>query len=158
MIEILMMTPKLAALSFHKMKVFSNNSFCMKIPVHEITSKILLRESNYILDAIMWSKFVTVAYLWENLLEFDQKNTSLERCACFKFNKFKLALRMALIFKTNVARGLQLKVRKFGELILRFLEITVKNLIGWYLFVEVLAENLVGEAFLPFPSRIGLKD
>ena len=48
--------------------------------VHDITNKILSRDSNYIVDVVMWPKFgnssismrevIIISILWE----FDQKN------------------------------------------------------------------------------------
>ena len=35
--------------------------------VHDITNEILSRDSNYIVDAVMWPTFVTLAFLWEKL-------------------------------------------------------------------------------------------
>ena len=41
-----------------------------------------------------------------------------------KVNNFRLALGMTLKFYTSVAKGLELKVRKFWVLIPRFVEVT----------------------------------
>ena len=38
-------------------KVFWNKDYDVIIYVIELTNKILLRNSNYIVDAVMWSKF-----------------------------------------------------------------------------------------------------
>ena len=58
---------------------------------------------------------------------------------CFKFSNLGLALGMALIFYSNAAKGLILKVRKFWGLIPPFVEVT--------------GEKLVGKAFLvPYPE------
>ena len=38
-------------------KVFWNKDYDVIIYVNELTNKILSRDSNYIVDAVMWSKF-----------------------------------------------------------------------------------------------------
>ena len=57
MATILMMSAKMAAAGFLKIKVFWNISYDVIISVIEVTNKILLRDSNYIVDAVMWPKF-----------------------------------------------------------------------------------------------------
>ena len=91
---------------------------------------------------------VTLAFLWEKFsqLQFykDLKNLFFEGWSWFKFNNLGLALGTNLKIHTSVAKGLNLKVRKF-------LGLTPT-------FVEVRGEKLVGRAFLaPWPpSWIGL--
>ena len=48
----------------------------------------------------------------------------------FKFSSLGLELAMALKFYTSVAKGLQLKGRKFCGLILTFVEVTGEKLVG----------------------------
>ena len=60
----------------------------------------------------------------------------------FKFNDLELALGMALKFCESVAKGLKLNIRKFLGLISTFVEVT--------------GEKLVGDAFWPSTSSIGL--
>ena len=55
----------------------------------------------------------------------------------FKFNNLGLALGANLKLYTSVSKGLKLKVRKFWELILTFVEVTGEKLVG------------VGVVFLP---------
>ena len=55
---ILMMSAKMATLGLLKIKVFWNKVYDVIISVHDITNKILLRVSSYIVDAVMWPKFV----------------------------------------------------------------------------------------------------
>ena len=55
MVIIFMMSEKLVHPDFLKIKVFWNKGYDAKISVHGV--KILSRESNYIVDAVMWSKF-----------------------------------------------------------------------------------------------------
>ena len=55
--EILMMSGKLATLVLLKIKVFWNKVYEVLISVHDVTNKMLLCESNYIVDVVMWPKF-----------------------------------------------------------------------------------------------------
>ena len=57
MVTILMMSAKMATLSLLKIKVFWNKGYDVIISVHDVTSKVLSYESNYILDVVMWPKF-----------------------------------------------------------------------------------------------------
>ena len=52
-----MMSSKLASLGLLKIKLFWNKDYDVIIFVHDLTNKILSRDSNYIVDAVMWSKF-----------------------------------------------------------------------------------------------------
>ena len=54
MVTILMMSEKLAALGLPKMKMFWNKSYNVIIFIHDVTKKVLSRESNYM---VMWPKF-----------------------------------------------------------------------------------------------------
>ena len=56
MVVILMMSVKLDTLGLFKIKIFQNKSYGVKIFVYDVTSKILLRDSNYVVDVIMWQK------------------------------------------------------------------------------------------------------
>ena len=83
--------------------------------VHDVNSRILSRDSNYIEDLAMWPKFddssismrenIITSILWR----FDQKNQFFEGCPWFEFNNLGLALGMALKFYTSVGKGLKLK-------------------------------------------------
>ena len=57
MVTILMMSAKLATLGLLKIIVFWNKGYDVIISVHDVTSKILSRDSNYIVDVVMWPKF-----------------------------------------------------------------------------------------------------
>ena len=57
MLTILMRSAKLTTLGFLKIKVFWNKGYDDIIFVHEVISKIFSRDSIYILDSVMWSKF-----------------------------------------------------------------------------------------------------
>ena len=47
----------MASLSLHKIKAFRNKGYDAIISIHEAINKILLRDSNYIVDVVMWPKF-----------------------------------------------------------------------------------------------------
>ena len=51
-----MMSAKLATPGLLKIKIFQNKGYDVIIPNHDVTNKILLRDSNYIVDVIMWPK------------------------------------------------------------------------------------------------------
>ena len=57
MVKLLMMSAKMATPELLKIKVFWNKGHDVIISVHDVTSKILSRDSNYIVDVVMWSKF-----------------------------------------------------------------------------------------------------
>ena len=52
-----MMPAKLATLRLLKTEMFWNKGYDIIISVHDITSKILSCDSNYIVDVVIWSKF-----------------------------------------------------------------------------------------------------
>ena len=52
-----MMSAKLATLGLLKIKLFWNKGYDVIIFVHDVTNKILERDSNYIVDVVVWSKF-----------------------------------------------------------------------------------------------------
>ena len=61
MVTILIMSAKMATLGLLKIKVFWSKDYDVIISAHDITSKILARDSNYIdyiVDVVMWPKFV----------------------------------------------------------------------------------------------------
>ena len=53
MVAILMMSAKLIALGLLKIKVFLNKGYDVITSVHDVNNKILLRDSNYIVDVVM---------------------------------------------------------------------------------------------------------
>ena len=75
-------------------------------------------------NSIISMKQVTITSI---LLEFHQKINFFEECSWFKFHNLGLTLGMNSIFYTSIAKGLKLKVRKFWEIILRFVEVTGEN-------------------------------
>ena len=64
---ILMMLGKLAALDFLIIKVFWNKGYDVIICVNDFTNKILLCDSNYVLDVVMWWKLLALSFLWGKL-------------------------------------------------------------------------------------------
>ena len=92
---------------------------------------------------------VTVAFLWEKLSQtqlyqdLTRKTAFFQERSWFRFNNLGLALSTNLKFYASVAKGLNLKVRKFWGLIPTFVEVT--------------GENLAGRPFCPHPqSWVGL--
>ena len=57
MITILMMLAKMATPDLLKTTVFWNKGYDVIIPVHDLSNKILSRDSNYIVDVVIWPKF-----------------------------------------------------------------------------------------------------
>ena len=53
-----MMSAKMATPGLLKITVFWNKGYDVIISVHDVTNKILLRDSNYIVDVVIWPKFV----------------------------------------------------------------------------------------------------
>ena len=62
-----MMSGKMATLGLLKIKVFWNKGYDIKIYVHDVTNQILSRDSNCIVDVVMWPSLVTLAFIWEKL-------------------------------------------------------------------------------------------
>ena len=52
-----MMSAKMATPGLLKITVFWNKGYDVIIPVDDVTNKILSRDSNYIVDVVMWPKF-----------------------------------------------------------------------------------------------------
>ena len=57
MVTILMMSAKMATPGLLKITVFWNKGYDVIISVDDVTNKILSRDSNYIIDVVMWPKF-----------------------------------------------------------------------------------------------------
>ena len=121
MVAILMVSAKLASLGLLKIKVFWNRGYVVMISVHSVTNKILLRDSNYIVDEFMWPKFdnscISMHFL--NFLRNALGSSSI----------IGTGTRYGLKFYTSVDKGLELKVKRFWELIPTFLEVVGEKLI-----------------------------
>ena len=57
MVKILMMSAKMATPGLLKITVFWNKGYDVIVSVNDVTNKILLRDSNYIVDVFMGPKF-----------------------------------------------------------------------------------------------------
>ena len=57
MIEILMMSAKLATLGFLEIKAFWNKGYHVMYSVYDVTNEILSDDSNYIVDVVIWPRF-----------------------------------------------------------------------------------------------------
>ena len=57
MVLVLMMSAKMATLGLLKIKAFWNKVYDVIISTHVCHKKVLSRNSNYILDLVMWPKF-----------------------------------------------------------------------------------------------------
>ena len=101
MVAILMMSANLATLGLLEIKVFWNKGYGVIIFVHDVTNKILSRDSNHIEVVIMSLKFGDyVISMWEVIVTsilkiLTRKTNFFKGCSCFKFNKLGLALGMA---------------------------------------------------------------
>ena len=57
MVTILMTSAKMATPGLLKIRVFWKKGYDVIISVEDITNKFLSRDSNYIIDVVMWPKF-----------------------------------------------------------------------------------------------------
>ena len=57
LVIILIMSTKMATPGLLKTTVIWNKSYDVTVPVDDVTNKILSRDSNYIVDVLMWAKF-----------------------------------------------------------------------------------------------------
>ena len=57
MVTILMMSAKMASLGLLKIKLLWFNDYDVIVPVHDVTNKVLSRDSNYIVGVGIWLKF-----------------------------------------------------------------------------------------------------
>ena len=75
-----MMSAKIATPDLLKITVFWNKGYDVIIPVDDVTNKILSRDSNYIVDVLMWPKFGNCSISMREVITtsilygFDQKN------------------------------------------------------------------------------------
>ena len=53
MVTIMMMSAKTATLGLFKIKIFRNKGYEVIISLHDVTNKILSRDSSYIVDMVM---------------------------------------------------------------------------------------------------------
>ena len=134
MVAILMMSAKLSTLDSLKRRVFLNKDYDIIISVHDVMNKILSRESNYIVDVVMWPKFSNSSISMRKVvITLTRETFFFEECSWFKFSNLQLALDMALKFNASVTKRLKLKVLKILGLIPAFVEKTGKKLVGGFL-------------------------
>ena len=67
MVTNLTMSPKMDTLGFFKIKVFRNIGYDLIISVYDTIKKNLSRDSNFILDAVMWQSLVNLGLLRKKL-------------------------------------------------------------------------------------------
>ena len=105
-----MMSAKLVGLGIFKIKLFWNKGYDIIISVCDVTNKIFLCDSNYIVDVVVWPKFSnsSISMREVTITSFFWGVPSI------KFNNLGLALVMALKFYNSVAKGLKLKVKVLG--------------------------------------------
>ena len=134
MVIILMMPAKIATPGLLKKKVFWNKFYDVILFIDDVTNKILLLDSNYIIDAFMWPKFgncsIPMREVITNSKYLTRKTAFFEEWFWFNFNNLGLALGTDLQFYTNLTKRLKLKVRKFWMLIPTFVEVTGEKLVG----------------------------
>ena len=84
MVTILMISAKMLTPGLLKIKAFWNNDYDVIIYVHDFTNKILSRNSNYIIDLVMWPKFGNCSNSMRKVIitpilkGFDQTNRFFE--------------------------------------------------------------------------------
>ena len=80
MVTILIMSAKIVTVAFLKITVFLNKGYDLITSVHDVTNKILLRDLNYVVDAVIRPKIgnsnisLTEVIVTSILYGFDQKN------------------------------------------------------------------------------------
>ena len=119
-----------------KVKIFWNKGYEVIISVHGVTNRFLSRDSNYIIDVVMWwPKFRNCSISMRKVIitsilqGFDQKTAFFEGWSWSKFNNLGLTLGTNFKFYTSVAKDLKLKVRKFVGLNPTFVEVTREILV-----------------------------
>ena len=102
---------KLATPGLLSMKLFWNNGYGLIIYVHDVTNKISLRDSDYILDMDIWPNF------GNSSISKDFKRICPEKTIFWGVsnlaNNFGLTLGMNLKLYNSTAKGLKIKVRMF---------------------------------------------
>ena len=115
MVTILMMSAKLATSGLLKRKIFQNKDYDVIVPDYGFTNKILSRDSNYIVNVVMWPKFGNSSICMRKVTITSILQGSDQKKHFFWGVVLVLALDIILKFCTSVAKGLKLKVRRFWE-------------------------------------------
>ena len=125
MVTILMMSAKMDTVDL-KINVFWYKGYEVIISIQDVTNKRLSRDSNYIADVVTRPKFGNWSISMREVIitsfykDLTSKITFFEGWPWFKFG---LTLVVILKFYTSVAKGLNIRVRKFCRLILTFVEV-----------------------------------
>ena len=115
---IFMMSAKLAALGFLKIKVFRNKSYDVKICVHDVTYKILSYASNGTVDLFMWPKFGNPSmFIREVIITsiLTRKPNFFEGYSWFRFYNLGLALGIVLKYLQQCDKRVKTKLQKVFE-------------------------------------------
>ena len=136
MIAILTMSAKLSI--YLKIKALWSKGYNIIISTYNVIYKILSRDSNNIVDVVMWPKLGNSRISMREVIEtpvlegFDQTILFFEWWGFwFKFNNLELALGMPLKCYISVAKGLKLKFRKFWGLVITFGEVSGEKKLAW---------------------------
>ena len=131
MVTILIMSAKIITLGFLKIKVFWSKGYDVITSFHDITNRILSRDSNYVVDVVMWPKFgnssISIREVIITSISWgcDQKNQFfVEWWSLLQLNNLGLVLVMSWKFYTSVVKGLKLEFKKYLGLIPTFIEVT----------------------------------
>ena len=80
MVTILMISAKMATQGYLKIRVFWKTGYDVIISAHDVTTKFLSHDSNYVIDAVMWVKFGNCSISMRKVIiisilqGFDHKN------------------------------------------------------------------------------------
>ena len=123
-----MISAKLAAPGILKIKQFWNQVHDIILSFNDVMNRILFRESSYIGNLVMWSKFgsltisLTKDIITSMLWKFDLKKQL--------FWGVPLVLVLALKFYTSLVKRLKIKVRKICNLLIStFVGVTWEKLV-----------------------------
>ena len=129
MVTILMISAKIATLGLLKIKVSWNKGYDVIIPVYDVANKFLSRYSYYVVDVVMWPKFVNSSNSMREVIitsiskGFGQKNHFIWGVALVQIKYSGTASRYGLeILHQCVEKGLTLKMRQIWRLIPTFVE------------------------------------
>ena len=96
----LMMSPKLAIPDLFKITVLWSKDYDVTISVYEVIIKILLRDSNYIVNVILWPKFGNCSISTRELIialiliGLDWKSSFWKRWPCFESNNLGIRYKL----------------------------------------------------------------
>ena len=96
-------------------------------PVHGVINKVFSRDSNYIVDLVMWSKLGNSSFsITEVIITQFYKDLIInffEGFSWFKFNKLGLVLGMVLKFYSSMEKVSEPEVTKFWDQLPTFAEV-----------------------------------